>query len=156
LVEHDTTPSDEIQSRVTSAISQGYGAIKAHEQELNAVWSQTTSENRDELVYAFRNLLAEEYPTEHSELTQYVRCQEAELVELLEILQEAYLVGYMLGKGWISEFSATAMLASHGAQVTEYIQSALEEAQSQAVAFTEALAAVVGKGTQFSRLGTEY
>jgi len=156
MADHDAMPSDEILGRVTSAISQGYSALKAHEQELDVVWSQSTSESRDELVYAFRDLLEREHPTEHSELTQYVRCQEeAQLVELLETLQEVYLVGYMLGKGWISEFSATAMLISHGEQVREYIQSALEEAQSQAMAFTEGLAEVVEKGTKFALSGSE-
>ena len=156
MAAHEAMPSDEILGRVTSAISQGYGAFKAHEQELGAVWSQTTSESRDELVYAFRNLLEEEYPTEHSEFTQYVRCQEAQLVEVLEMVQEAYLLGYMLGQGWIPEFSATAILASDGVQVSECIHSALEEAQSQAVAFTEALAAVVEKGAQFARSGRDW
>ena len=151
MEEHDATPSDEILGRVTSAMSQGYHALKSHEQELDAVWSQTSSESRDELVYAFRDLLEREHPTEHSELTQYVRYQEeAQLVEFLETLQEAYLVGYMLGKGWISKFSATAVLISHGEQVREYIQSALEKAQSQAVALTEGLTEVVEKGTRLA------
>ncbi len=151
MEEHDAAPSDETLGRVTSAIAQGYTALNAHKQELDTLWSQTTSESKDELVYAFRDLLEREHPTEHSELTQYVRCQEkAQLVEFLETLQEAYLVGYMLGKGWISEFSATAMLISHGEQVREYIQSALEEAKSQVMALTEGLAEVVEKGTQFA------
>ncbi len=156
MVEHDAMSSDETLGRVTSAIAQGYTALNAHKQELDALWSQTTSEDKDELVYAFRDLLEREHPTEHSELTQYVRCQEeAQLVEFLETLQEAYLVGYMLGKGWVSEFSATAVLMSHGEQVREYIQSALEEAQSQAMALTEGLAEVVEKGTRLALSGRE-
>ena len=156
MEEHDAAPSDETLGRVTSAIAEGYTALNTHKQEWDTLWSQTTSKDKDELVYAFRDLLEREHPTEHSELTQYVRCQEeAQLVELLETLQEAYLVGYMLGKGWISEFSATAMLISHGEQVREYIQSALEETQSQAMALTEGLAEVVEKGTRLALSGRE-
>jgi hypothetical protein len=156
LAEHGRTPSDESLNQVTDAISQCYSAFKAHKQELDAVWSQTTSKDKDELVYVFLDLLVRKYPTEHSELRQYVRCQEeAQLVELLETYKEVYLIGYMLGKDWIPKSSATVVLLSHGEQVREYIQSALEEAQSQAMAFTEGLSEVVEKGTQFALSGRE-
>ena len=48
MAEHDKTPSDEPLDRLTDAISQYNSALEAHEQELDAVWSQTTSEGRDE------------------------------------------------------------------------------------------------------------
>jgi len=118
---------------------------------LDAVWSQTTSKDKDELVYVFLDLLVRKYPAEHSELTQYVRCQEeAQLVELLETYKEVYLIGYMLGKDWIPKSSATVVLLSHGEQVRENIHTALGETQSQAMAFTEALVTIVEKGTQLA------
>ena len=56
----------------------------------------------------------------------------------------------MLGKGWISDVSATAMLFSHAEQVREYIHAAIKESQSQAIAFNEGLTEVAEKGTQLA------
>ena len=70
MEDHDAALSDETLGRVTSAIAQGYTALNAHKQELGTLWSQTTLKDKDELVYAFRDLLEREHPTEHSELTQ--------------------------------------------------------------------------------------
>ncbi len=122
-------------------------AWQEHHSQLNKVWHQTSPEKRDELVKVYRDELEQEWPTEFIE-TQLEKTAHAIRERVIKGIKTAYIVGYMIGKGWVSPEEAAGWNLWLGDLIVGNIRSTFKGTESRGTAFASAFASVGTKGTQ--------
>lgn len=125
-------------------IAKVYKALQEHGNQLKNVWEFINTEQKKNLLTSFFQELEEEWPIESFE----INVEEVyKAIRLAESVMNAYLVGYMIGKGWISEEEGGDNTLYLGDRLTVHIRSVLKGAQSKGVAFSTAFARVAAEGT---------
>jgi len=125
-------------------IAKVYKALQEHGNQLKNVWEFMGTEQKKNLLTSFFQELKQEWPIESFE----VNVEEVyKAIRLAENVMNAYLVGYMIGKGWISEEEGGDNTLYLGDRLAVHIRSVLKGAQSKGVAFSTAFARVAAEGT---------
>jgi len=125
-------------------IAKVYKALQEHGNQLKKVWEFISTEQKKNCLTSFFQELEEGWPIESFE----INVEEVyKAIQLAESVMNAYFVGYMIGKGWISEEEGGDNNLYLGDRLAVHIRSALKGAQSKGVAFATAFARVAAEGT---------
>lgn len=122
-----------------TAIDETY---RNHIEELLMVWEQIGRAGRVAAGRTFTVELEREWPTEYLEI---LSCHE---VFLSQQVQSAFLVGYMLGMGWVTDDQVTSFNLWLGREVVSHLRSTLKRVESKAIALATAFAVVAEHGRE--------
>lgn len=116
-----------------------------HLSEVGPVWDGTSPEQRAALSRVFLKELEQEWPTEYLE----VMCLNSPTVAV-KAGRDAYLIGYMVGRSWITAEEATSFNFYQGQVIVKSIRSNSKHSESRATAFASALASVGAHGAKLA------
>jgi hypothetical protein len=120
-----------------------------HSNQLKNVWDTASEEQRRMLISILFKELEEEWPTEFLEVTSG-RVSDATGERMMKGIQKAYLIGFMVGKGWIAKEEATETYLYLGDETALNIRRVLKGAKSRGTAFASAFACVATRGTMLA------
>jgi len=125
-------------------------AFQEHREELNLLLRQLSEDERGQLAQLFLGELEKEWPVEYLEarLTKKVGGRAVPVVGTAahESVFQAYVLGYMVGKGWISREELTETCLYLGDELAHVARSAGWVARSRGTGFAYALAPVAAQG----------
>ena len=113
-----------------------------HYEEVNAFW-RAIGQQSDDIMPFFFDELEKEWPIEFLEIQDKRLDKEA----IVMSIQRAYLLGYMLGEGWISLEEVIHFTLYIGDQIADHIRSTFKGAKSRSTAFGAVLCGVSTRGT---------
>jgi uncharacterized protein YukE len=127
--------------------------LHEHSTQLKKVWELIDAEQKKHHITLFFNELEQEWPVEYFE-TKIEEVYKAVSEQLAQSLMSAYLVGYMIGKGWISKERGGENDLYLGDRLAILIRSVFKGAQSKGLAFAMAFTRITAEGT-LSALNTD-
>ncbi len=131
-----------IDSEMANKVSQ---VNRDHYDEINNHWHSVDRQRRNEIIKMFSDELAKEWPIEYSELFTTANMEIAGSCALN--VQKAYLVGYMVGKGWISTDELTNANSSFAQFLFEDVKNIIGAAKSRSTALAVSLMKISAIGT---------
>jgi len=130
-----------------------YTALQQHHDELDLLWQQRSIDEGGRIGEVFFRELEEGWPVEYVALQNLLAWKAREnlaATDAAATIQQAYLLGYMLGKGWISDDEVADACLYLGNGAAEVARLALgkdsQYFQCRATGFAQALLAVVNRG----------
>jgi len=127
--------------------------LRQHRDELDLFWQQRSRDVDEVLMGDFFDELEEAWPVEYLGLQVLLAWKGRENLAAKDTavtVQQAYHLGYMLGKGWISDDEVADACLYLGNGVAEVARLALgkdsQYCQCRATGFAQALLAVVNRG----------
>ncbi len=128
-------------------------SLQEHSAQLKKVWELTDTDQKKNHITLFFKELEQEWPMEFFE-TKIEEVYKAIGEQFAKSLMSAYLVGYMVGKGWISQEEGVDNNLYLGDRLAILIRSVFKGAQSKGLAFANAFTRVAAEGT-LSALNTD-
>ena len=116
-----------------------------HKTEIDDFWDSTSPEKCASLMVSFLDELRRNWLREFSQLNPD-KLPDAISGELRNSIKKAYIVGYMSGKGWISQEQLADFNLLLGDTLANYVKTTLSVALSRGIAFASAFAAVSAQG----------
>ncbi|MBM3142296.1 MAG: hypothetical protein FJ005_04515 [Chloroflexi bacterium] len=114
---------------------------RQHYAEINEYWHSIDYPRRMEITNIYADDLSKEWPVEYLELrTNLSEAKANKIAESLALnVQKAHLIGYMCGKGWISQKEVANANSHFGELIAGDIRSSINGARSKGAAFATSL-----------------